>query len=49
MLKSTRDAVPNSLSSLMENTHELKETYAAFANTLKEQAEIAFSADDTAK
>ena len=49
VLKSTRDAVPNSLSSLMENTHELKETYAAFANTLKEQAEIAFSADDTAK
>jgi hypothetical protein len=35
------------LSSLMENTKELKETYAAFANTLKEQAEIALSNDDS--
>ena len=49
VLKATRDAIPTSLSSLMENTHELKETYAAFANTLKEQTEIVLSSDDTNK
>ena len=47
VLKATRDDIPQSLSSLMENTKELKETYSAFANTLKEQAEIALSNDDS--
>ncbi|MBP9889924.1 MAG: hypothetical protein KBF93_26740 [Leptospiraceae bacterium] len=49
VLKASRDDIPHSLSSLMENTHELKETYAAFANTLKEQAEVALSTDESSK
>ncbi len=47
VLQATRDDVPTSLSSLMENTKELKETNAAFANTLKVQADIVLSNDDT--
>lgn len=47
VLQATRDDIPQSLSSLMENTKELKDTYSAFANTLKEQAQIVLSNEDS--
>ena len=43
VLQATRDEVPSTISSIMETSHELKQTYAAFANTLKEQAETFLS------
>lgn len=43
ILKATRDEVPESIASIMESSQELRETYSSFANTLKEQADIALS------
>ncbi len=43
VLQATRDGIPSGLSSLMETSHELKETNSAFTNTLKMQAETFLS------
>lgn len=43
ILQATRDEVPSSVSSLMEITQELKDTYSSFANTLKEQTDTFLS------
>jgi hypothetical protein len=46
VLQATRDDIPSGLSSLMETSHELKETNSTFTNTLKLQAETFLSQPD---